>query len=137
MAEQASAWQQIPRRKPRLSFMSLILGYFDEAGCPGVLPSATSNVQPILSIITVTAPAPSVQSITREYLKLKRRFFRNRLAKSTFLDSLLLEIKGGDLRTDIRMGNSRVIRHHMSNQSADPLPVIDPLGHKNATYMFY
>lgn len=83
----------------------MYLCYIDEAGCPGALPSATSAVQPVLVIAGLFVAQANLAAITKEFLQLKRRFNPN-LAPATgpWLDIALKEIKGSDLRRDLRSG---------------------------------
>ncbi len=73
--------------------------YVDEAGCPGALPAATSNVQPVLAVLGVSLPQERLSDVTLEFLKQKQRFFPGRTS-GDFLDLVLPEIKGADLRRD-------------------------------------
>ena len=80
--------------------------YIDEAGCPGRLPSTTSPVQPILCIAGLAIPQIALPDITQEFLELKSQFNPNVSSRlSHFLRIMLHEIKGADLRRDIRKGN--------------------------------
>lgn len=77
--------------------------YIDEAGCPGALPSATSIVQPVLVIAALFLPQDRLTNLTREFLQLKRRFNPGLSpASSHWLDIAKQEIKGADLRRDLR-----------------------------------
>jgi len=81
--------------------------YIDEAGCPGQLPSQTSDVQPIFCITGIIVPREHLSSLTHEFLDLKRRFNPKHFQSLRHdLEIMLYEIKGSDLRSDIR-GNSR------------------------------
>jgi len=80
--------------------------YVDEAGCPGALPSPHSNVQPCIVISGLIVPQENVAELTREYLRLKRTFNPHYAANLQHdLQLILYEIKGSDLRSDIRKGN--------------------------------
>ena len=79
------------------------LCYVDEAGCPGALPSATSDVQPVLVIAGLFVPQAQLTSLTRNFLQLKRHFNPGLApAASPWLDLAKNEIKGADLRRDLR-----------------------------------
>lgn len=81
----------------------MYLCYLDEAGCPGALPSATSDVQPVLVIAGLFVSQTNLTAITREFLQLKRRFNPNLApAPAPWLDIARKEIKGSDLRRDLR-----------------------------------
>lgn len=86
--------------------------YVDESGCTGLLPSATSPIQPLLVIAGIVFHQNHLTNITQEYLALKRKFFPA-LTPSTvpFLTHARIEIKGSDLRTTIRNGNRNERRH--------------------------
>lgn len=86
--------------------------YIDESGCIGVLPSATSSIQPLLVVAGIVFHQNHLTNITQEYLALKRKFFPA-LTPSTvpFLTHARIEIKGSDLRTTIRNGNRNERRH--------------------------
>ncbi len=79
------------------------LCYVDEAGCPGALPSATSDVQPVLVIAALFVPQSQLALLTRDFLQLKRHFNPGLApASSPWLDLAKCEIKGADLRRDLR-----------------------------------
>lgn len=79
------------------------LCYVDEAGCPGALPSATSSVQPVLVIAALFVPQSQLSLLTRDFLQLKRHFNPGLApASSQWLDLAKIEIKGADLRHDLR-----------------------------------
>lgn len=77
--------------------------YVDEAGCPGALPSPDSNVQPTLTLTGLFIPQSNLAPLTSQFLTLKSRF-NPRLSAGCkhFLDVAKKEIKGSDLRCDIR-----------------------------------
>lgn len=80
--------------------------YIDEAGCPGGLPSSTANIQPLLVITGLFIPQNNLINFTRDFLALKSNFnpsVHNR-------DIPMHEIKGSDLRRDIRRGNRNLRR---------------------------
>lgn len=80
--------------------------YIDEAGCPGSLPSATSDVQPILAISGLFLPQRNLIDFTRDFLAVKSRFNPS----ISHLEIARHEIKGADLRRDIRNGNRNLRR---------------------------
>lgn len=86
--------------------------YTDEAGCPGMLPSATSPVQPVFLLAGVVLKEPSLKPFTLDLLRLKHRYFPRHLpATANYLDGITAEIKGAELRRQIR-GSSRDERRH-------------------------
>ena len=76
--------------------------YIDEAGCPGALPSPTSNVQPALVLVGLILEAGAITTATNAFLKLKRAYFSGKLKSAHLLDDLLVEVKGSDIRSAIR-----------------------------------
>lgn len=93
--------------------------YIDEAGCPGRLPSSTSDVQPLLVITGIFIQQNNLVNFTRDFLTLKSSFnpsVRHR-------DIARHEIKGSDLRRDIRRGNRNTRRRTMGflDKSLDTL----------------
>lgn len=80
--------------------------YVDEAGCPGALPSATSPVQPTLVLAGLIVPQENLAALTQQFLTLKARFHPGLLTGCRhFLDVARKEIKGSDLRSNIRAGS--------------------------------
>lgn len=68
--------------------------YVDEAGCTGVLPSASCDIQPVLVVVGVVIPHQTLAELTREFIHLKRAFFpANRPRASTSLDWIAAEAK--------------------------------------------
>ncbi len=75
----------------------------DEAGCLGVLPSSTSNVQPVFCLAALIIPQKNLLDITHEFLTLKREFNPNYAQNLNHdLDLILYEIKGSNIRSDIK-----------------------------------
>ena len=80
--------------------------YVDEAGCLGVLPTATSPVQPIFTVAGIMLDQAALGRFTIDFLNLKEHFFPGLSPSSgEFLDWIKVEIKGADLRKQIRSGN--------------------------------
>lgn len=79
----------------------MYLCYVDEAGCPGALPSATSDIQPVLLLCGLFVTHARLAAITTAYLSLKVRF-HPKLRGPRWLDSVKAEIKGSDLKRDVR-----------------------------------
>jgi len=79
------------------------LCYIDEAGCTTPLPSAQTDIQPVLVIVGLIVDAANVRALTLDFLKLKRQYFPNKFGNGNhLLDDVLVEIKGSDLRSTIR-----------------------------------
>lgn len=86
--------------------------YIDESGCTGMLPSATSPIQPLLVIAGIVVHQNHLTNLTQEYLALKRKFFPALTPNTVpFLQHVKVEIKGSDIRTTIRNGNRNQRRH--------------------------
>ncbi len=76
--------------------------YVDEAGCLGVLPSATSDIQPVFVLIGLALPSRAIRPLTIAFLQLKHTFFpTGSRAFSQFLDLVKYEIKGAEIRRNI------------------------------------
>lgn len=86
--------------------------YTDEAGCTGVLPSATSPVQPVFILAGIVLREDRLKPVTHDLLNLKQRYFPRLLpASANFLDWITAEVKGADLRRQVR-GTNRDDRRH-------------------------
>jgi len=82
--------------------------YVDEAGCTGVLPDASSPIQPLLVISGLIVDHGQLRGFTHEFIQLKRRFFSgNHATFAPFLDHIRNEVKGADLRKAVRTGSRR------------------------------
>ncbi|HEY4760078.1 MAG TPA: DUF3800 domain-containing protein [Thermoguttaceae bacterium] len=87
----------------------------DESGCTGVLPTSTSNIQPIIVIAGIILEESQLHSLTIDYLNLKRRFFPGKLpVTSEFLQWVLVEIKGNEIRKYARSSIHRERSHTYS-----------------------
>ena len=79
------------------------LCYLDESGCLGALPSVCSHIQPVLSIVGLIVPANRLPQITRDFMSLKRRSHPGLFSEDDHdLDGILREVKGGNLRGDLK-----------------------------------
>ena len=79
--------------------------YMDESGCTGVLPHPLSPIQPLLVVATIFVDVGDLPAITRDFLDIKGRFYPLLMPVGRpFLDRVLVEIKGADLRNDVRTG---------------------------------
>jgi len=81
--------------------------YVDEAGCTGMLPSATSNIQPAFMLVGLTVPQDRLTALTVAFLRLKKRFFPGLATGPQFLDAVRAEVKGNELRKAIASGARR------------------------------
>ena len=76
--------------------------YIDEAGNPGMLPSRTSNVEPVFIVTGLVIDQTHIPAITTDFLSLKQRYFPGLGPKGMrrWLNWMLVEIKGGEVRKD-------------------------------------
>ncbi|HDR9275454.1 TPA: DUF3800 domain-containing protein [Burkholderia vietnamiensis] len=90
--------------------------YIDESGDSQAILNATDNKQPMLVIAGLFIDASAISGLTKDFIDLKRRYYPSLFASVNHeLDVLLVEIKGSDLRTDIRKSNSitsAIVQHH-------------------------
>ncbi|MEO5370665.1 MAG: DUF3800 domain-containing protein [Magnetococcus sp. DMHC-1] len=88
----------------------MLIGYIDESGCTGTLPSASSQIQPVFVLAAICIEHDMLLSLTNDFLDWKRKFFKklisNHKTNHSSLDHILIEIKGADLRKKIR-GNTK------------------------------
>jgi uncharacterized protein DUF3800 len=79
------------------------LCYIDEAGNTETLASATHHAQPVMVIAGLLVDQQCILPLTKEFIQIKRNFYPKRLGNLTHdLEGLRVEIKGNDLRTEIR-----------------------------------
>jgi hypothetical protein len=91
---------------------SMKICYVDEAGCTGVLPSASAPIQPVLVITGVIIDTDRIRHITDRLLQIKQRFFPKLLPTTAkHLAWMPKEIKGADLRRDACDLTRNVRRH--------------------------
>lgn len=76
--------------------------FIDEAGCPGALKSCTDPVQPVFVISGLIVESRHIGDITKEYLALKKKFNPHVFDKDNNLDIAKWEVKGSELRKDIK-----------------------------------
>ncbi len=92
---------------------SLLGCYLEEAGDTGLLPSATSPIQPLLCVLGLSLDLGQLKSFTLEFLDLKYRFFPRLCHPSMRLQRILNEIKGAEIRAAFRSGApNHHLRHH-------------------------
>lgn len=87
--------------------------YIDEAGDTGQLPQQPgANDQPVLIIGGLVIDAAQLGDLTRDFIDLKTRFYPSLVAeRHKYLDRILPEIKGADLRRNALRGGRKVRRH--------------------------
>lgn len=80
--------------------------YVDESGCTGSLPDPNSLIQPVFILGGLIIHQQCVRQMTWDLLNLKKRFFAKLLqsAGTSSLDCIKTEIKGADLRRNMREG---------------------------------
>lgn len=84
------------------------LCYVDEAGCTGRIPSASSPIQPVFAIVGIVVPQHNVSNLTHAFIDLKKTFFPSLCSPCTdYLDWMLPEIKGSDLRKAAKLGRNK------------------------------
>lgn len=82
--------------------------FIDESGDSGSFNNGDPNANPFFIICGLIIDAQSIHSLTIDFLKARERFFPNHFQScANFLDQILVEIKGQDLRKFIRAGNQR------------------------------
>jgi len=89
--------------------------YIDESGDSQPIKTPNDNIQPLLVICGIFIDSAAVKGLTNDFIALKRRFYPAYFAKVQHaLNVLLTEIKGSDIRTDIRDNatNSGKVAHH-------------------------
>lgn len=83
--------------------------YVDEAGCLGKLPSATSDIQPVFILTGLFVEQSVLCDLTRDFMSMKCRYFPYTTTPN-WLDCIRCEVKGSDLRMDIRKEYSKKTR---------------------------
>lgn len=89
--------------------------YIDESGDSQPIQSDVDNKQPMLVVAGLFVDAQNISRITSEFIHLKRQFYPNLFKHEKHaLNVLLKEIKGSDLRRDIRHhpANHHETEHH-------------------------
>ncbi|MDE0375605.1 MAG: DUF3800 domain-containing protein [bacterium] len=80
--------------------------YIDEAG-DGRRPNpSVAHIPPVLAICGLVIASDVVPALTRDFLKAKKRFHPGKAGLRP-LDGILNEVKGSDIRKDIRSGSRR------------------------------
>jgi hypothetical protein len=85
---------------------AVFLCYVDESGCTGALPSASSQIQPVLVIAGFAVSMEKLHGLTRDFLHLKMQFYPPQ-GQLTRLDAIQSEVKGNSLRKAIADGARR------------------------------
>ena len=92
------------------------LCFIDEAGDLQALPDPPQpNSQPVLVVGSLFVDEAKLYDLTHALLHLKLRYFpRLNYRSDKFLDSILPEIKGSDLRKNATRGNAKQRKHAFS-----------------------
>jgi hypothetical protein len=86
------------------------LCYVDESGKADMLVHGDRDEQPVVVIGGITIPEPCLKDLTHEWIDLKRRFLpglSQRRGQTGWLDGILREIKGSNLRKGFRVKGTR------------------------------
>ena len=89
--------------------------YVDESGDSQAVKSLKDDKQPMLIIAGIFVDAARISRLTDDFIRLKRKYYHMYFDNVPHaLDVLLTEIKGSDIRTDIRKNppHSRIVQHH-------------------------
>lgn len=93
--------------------LDVLICYVDEAGDFSTLDSASSPNQPVFCLLGLAFEAIQIKTITERFLELKREFFPKKFAYLQLpMQSMVMEIKGSDIRTDLRNEGRNAVRHH-------------------------
>ena len=89
--------------------------YIDESGDSQAIRSASDDKQPMLVIGGLIVDATKIGDITKDFINLKRKYYPRRFPPTLpYLSILLTEIKGSDIRTELRKNptGSAIAQHH-------------------------
>ena len=82
--------------------------YIDESGDSGTLQLTDTNSNPLFVIIGLIVDHARLIPLTHDFLKIKTSFFPNHfITTDRALDGILVEIKGNELRKNLRENNRR------------------------------
>lgn len=91
------------------------LCYIDESGDLGALPAhafTKANHQPVFVVAGIFIHGDCLVDLTYDFLAVKKRFYPGlHYASEDFLDSILAEVKGADVRKNALRGRRRARRH--------------------------
>lgn len=84
----------------------MLVCYVDEAGCTGAVKSSTDSVQPLIVLCGLIVEAHAVRRLSEALIDLKIKYFPQQMRAAPFrLDVIRHELKGADLRSDVRSGD--------------------------------
>lgn len=89
--------------------------YIDESGDSQAIASQNDTKQPMLVIAGLIVESSKIRQLTADFIELKRLFYPGIFSGTSHdLDVLIHEIKGADIRTDIRKNppSSQIVQHH-------------------------
>jgi hypothetical protein len=77
--------------------------FIDESGCPGQLPTVTSQVQPILVIAGIALDTSAIATVTRQFARITQRYHHGHSRPNDICADLQSElIKGAEVRRAFR-----------------------------------
>ena len=85
----------------------MLLCYIDEAGNEQVLDRSTPDAPPVLVIAGLVVAEASVKDLAWGLLKIKQRYLPRQVGNQQLSTLITTEIKGSNLRADIRSGSHR------------------------------
>ncbi len=92
----------------------MFLCYVDESGDSGTFQINNSTLNPLYVVTGLIVHHKEIAGVTSDFISAKRKFFPNRFTElKHFLDSILQEIKGNDIRKVIRDGDTRNRKTHI------------------------
>ena len=91
----------------------MYIAYMDDAGDLGSISyPPLHNDQPVFALSLLFVNQTRLSALVPEFLQLKRRFYPGLIPPaSMFLDAVLKEVKGADIRRDIAKGSRNQARH--------------------------
>jgi hypothetical protein len=89
------------------------IAYMDDAGDLGMLANPPQhNDQPVFALTLLVTAHTRLSAMVAEYLQIKRNFYPGLIPPAShFLEAVLTEVKGADLRRDIARGSRQQSRH--------------------------
>ncbi len=85
----------------------MYIAYVDEAGNLAELTSPTVDIEPVFVQCGLLVHAANLPELTRDFLHLKHRFYPGHQRTPHYLDSMLFEVKGSDIRRNLASSRKR------------------------------